>query len=142
MINIQKASVEDVSAMYGFICELENQTFELEAFESLFVQNLNNPNIHYLLAFENQKAIGLLSCHIQNLLHHCSKVAEIQELFVSPEFRNRKIGQKLLNEAEKIASMAGCSQIEVTTNQRRIDAQRFYATNGFNATSLKFVKVF
>ena len=142
MLSIQKANANDVSVVYEMIVELENQVFDFKAFESFFLQNLNNPNIHYLLAFENHKAVGFLSCHIQILLHHCSKIAEIQELFVQNHYRNKKIGQSLLNEAQNIAFQEGCSQIEVTTNQLRIDAHRFYSSNGFTSTSLKFVKVF
>ena len=50
------------------------------------------------------------------------------------------IGKQMLQEAIRIANEKQCMQIELDSDQKRIDAHRFYEKNGFLKTHYKFVK--
>ena len=137
---IRPATPADVRSIYQFICNLEEQSFDFEAFKDLFVQNLHHPNCHYLVADCQQQTVGYAAMHAQILLHHCGKVGEIQEMYVLPTHRNLGIGQQLLAELVAIATREQYVLLEVTANQKRLDTHRFYQKNGFSPTHLKFVK--
>src|ERR1700733_11203727 len=97
--HIRSAGEKDVLSVYDFVCFLEETTFSYIAFELIFKANIYNENYYYLVAeSDSGSIIGYISCHVQNLLHHCGKVAEIQELFVVEKYRNLGIGKLLVND--------------------------------------------
>ncbi len=141
LYQIRPAKKEDASALYAIICRLEDSHFEYSRFESIYEQNLNNNHIYYCVAINQQNVIiGFISAHIQILLHHCGKVAEIQEMFVEESHRNLKVGTAMLAEIEKHLKNSGCSALEVTSNIKRSEAHSFYLRSGFAETHKKFVK--
>ena len=73
-------------------------------------------------------------------MHHCGKVAESIELCVDNAYHNRKTGTALLRKAQEYAIEQGCVNMDIKTNQKRKDAHRFYARNGFNNTHYTFTK--
>ena len=96
--------------------------------------------VHYLVAEWAGVVVGFISCHVQHLLHHTGKVGEIQELYVLPDYRNRHIGHQLMTTLDALAIREGFVNLEVTTNQKRIDTVRFYEREHFSGTHLKLVK--
>jgi (aminoalkyl)phosphonate N-acetyltransferase len=140
-MKIRRAELNDSEKIFEFICELENVHFDYEVFLPLYKSNIaNTENIYLLAVDESNKILGYISSHGQFLLHHNSKVYEIQELFVDSEYRNQKIGENLVNEVEKIITARGSYFLEVTTNHDRIDTHRFYKKCGFEQTHVKFTK--
>jgi (aminoalkyl)phosphonate N-acetyltransferase len=138
---IRPALPADLPAVYDFICQLEEQIFDNEVFERIYLQNIQHPDRHYLVACNAQnKPIGYASMHAQDLLHHCGKVAEIQEMFVIAECRNEGIGKLLVEALVAIAQDKGYVLVEVTSNKKRDDTHRFYLKNNFLDTHIKFVK--
>lgn len=138
--SIRPAKWTDVLVVYAFLCELEEAPLDQTKFWAVFRRNLANPDVHYLVAEQVGSIVGFVSCHIQDLLHHNGKVAEIQELFVCPEHRNARVGGHLLDAVTALASREGCVNLEVTTNQRRTDAIRFYERAAFQRSHYKLVK--
>lgn len=138
--SIRSADWTDASAVYAFLCELEEAPLDQTKFQTIFRHNLTNPAVHYFVAEEAGVLIGFISCHIQYLLHHIGKIGEIQELFVRSEYRNARVGQQLLDAVTALAVREGCVNLEVTTNQRRTDAIRFYERAAFRRSHYKLVK--
>lgn len=137
MILIRKATKKDVQTLYRFINELENEVFDQDRFIDIYFENLRSKSIIYLVAVNNDIVVGFISIYLQYLLHHNDKIAEIQELFVENDQRNLRIGQQLFIKAKEIALQNNCSQIEVTTNQKRIRSQNFYLKQGMTNTHYK-----
>jgi len=138
---IRRVEIKDMLTVYEQICELEEITFNINDFQNIFIHNIRDENKIYLLAEDNTGlCLGLISCHIQNLLHHCGKVAEIQELFVDQNYRGLGIGGKLINHMEEMLKELDCVSFEVTAQNKRQDTHEFYKNNKFNATHLKFTK--
>jgi PhnO protein len=100
--------------------------------------NIINPNIIYLVAFQNDRMVGFISCHTQKLLHHCGIVGEIQELYVDKDYRNMGFGRLLILEIIKIAKMNDFKSLEVTSNIMRTENVRIYKQYGFQSTHNKF----
>jgi (aminoalkyl)phosphonate N-acetyltransferase len=138
---IRPASEDDLDAVFSFISHLEERRFDFENFKEKFSKNLNNRDIIYLVAVnEGDEAVGFISCYGQNLLHHEGKVFEIQEIYVSRNFRDHGIGKALFATLQERLSKMDCESLEVTANAKRSDARRFYAKLGFVQTHVKFVK--
>jgi PhnO protein len=135
---IRKATLDDYHIIFDFIHDLENKSFDPQKFLAIFKQNLQNHNILYFLATIDNNPVGFISAHIQLLLHHSEKVAEVQEFYVAPEFRRMGVGNTLLKHILNILKLDGINQIEVCSNKMRIDAHKFYSANGFMESHYKY----
>jgi PhnO protein len=139
-VYVRAATEQDAPLIYDFICLLEDSPLDMQAFNAIFQNNLRNPDIHYLVAERAGFVLGFVSCHVQHLLHHTGKVGEIQELFVRPEVRSQGIGQQLVAALNTLALQENFVNLEVTTNQKRLDTIRFYERELFIRTHVKLVK--
>jgi len=138
-ISLRLATLADFKAVYDFINLLENLVYDAAVQRRLYEENLKNPDIVYLLAFDNEKPLGLLSMHIQNLMHHAGRIGEIQEMYVDEAARSLGIGKQLMDEMRSIAKQRNVLQLEVTSRLARTDAHRFYEREGFAFTHKKFL---
>jgi len=140
-MKIRKVEENDILTVYEQICLLEEFTFNINAFEKIFNHNMKDENVLYYLAESYEgEALGFISCHIQNLLHHCGKVAEIQELFVRQENRAEGVGQALVKFVEQEIFTLHCVSFEVTAQNKRLQTHDFYKKMGFHQTHLKYTK--
>ncbi len=140
LVTVRPANLTDSSTIYAFLCDLENQPLDRSAFNAVFTRNLATPTVYYRVAEQAGEVIGFVSCHLQYLLHHTGLVGEIQELYVRTGYRNRHIGRQLLASLEAELAFVGLASLEVTTNQQRTDAIRFYESVAFRPTHVKLVK--
>lgn len=141
MIKIRSAQLEDFKVIYGFINLLENETFDILKQQTIFGENLKNPNIIYILAFENDEPAGFVSCHAQWLLHHAALIGEIQEMIVAEKFRSKGVGKLLIAELITRAKSKGINQLEVTSSKKRESAHHFYMREGFDQSHFKFTRI-
>jgi (aminoalkyl)phosphonate N-acetyltransferase len=137
-IKIRKIEIKDLDFIYDFVCKLENEVLDFKQFQEIFLENINNPNFHYFLAENNLEKIGFISFHIQNLLHHCGRVGEIQEFFVDYNFRKKGIGKLLIDQVFLIANDYQLKSIEVTSGKKRIENVAIYESLGFKLSHNKF----
>lgn len=138
MIEIKAARWEDCGQVAALIEQLEEMPIDKARFEAVYRANLSNPQIDYRTAWINGFLAGFLSVHIQNLLHHTSAIAEIEELVVDARYRGQGVGKCLFDQAKKIAAQAGCPQLECACNQRRTASHEFYKRQGMACRHYKF----
>lgn len=139
-LGVRPAVSTDALAIYEFMCDLEALALDSELFRDVFNRNLANPMVYYLVAEQADQVIGFVSCHVQYLLHHTGKVGEIQELYVRPEYRNQRVGHRLVEALYALSIRENFVNLEVTTNQKRMDTVRFYERESFRCTHYKLVK--
>lgn len=132
------ATIENSQDVYYLLCELEHTELDKALFEEIFRKNIVNPDIHYLLVIDNQNIIGFASLHIQYLLHHASKVAEIQEIVVSKYYQGQGVGKMLFNHLKEIAVKNKCVLLEVCCNQIRKKSHEFYLKQNMKNSHYKF----
>lgn len=137
---VRDVTLEDEEVLYRFNLALSERPLSREAFSVAFRTNVTAGSNKYLIAEIEGVPVGMGSCHVQWLLHHASPMAEVQELYVSPEFRSRGVGALLLQTLEAFARSKGADQVELSTNKKRIDAHRFYSSQGYHDSHLKWVK--
>lgn len=124
------------------ICGLEAMLLDRAAFDRAFDHNIASSHIRYFLAETDGHPVGLVSCHTQPLLHHAALVSEIQEMYVVPEFRSKKVGKALMDHVVAYAKGLGAVQMEVTSRATRELAHRFYQREGFEKSHVKLVRYF
>lgn len=141
-LKIRPATGADEGTIYKMICDLEDKSLDRDAFNSVFRTNITQERICYLIAELGDLPVGMGSCHVQPLLHHVCMVAEIQEMYVVPEFRSKEIGKMLVEQLISFAKTKNAQQIEVTSNNIRENAHRFYQKEGFKKSHVKLVMYF
>ena len=137
---IRSALKEDAGQIYTLLCELEGAPLNRKAFEAVFEANLNDPLVLLFVAEQGGAATGFLSLHLQQLLHHCALIGEIQELIVKKEERGKGMGRALFEKAEEAARKSGCAQLEVCCGRSRTGSHTFYLSRGMENTHFKFCR--
>jgi len=141
-VEIVKANINHLEAIYTLICELENKNLNKNDFSQIYRDNINNDNIFYLIAVEASDIsdiIGFASLHIQKLLHHCGKVGEIQEIIIAKNQQGSGVGTALFNRIKEIAVINNCTLLEVCCNKIREKSHKFYLKQGMAQSHYKFV---
>ncbi|OJV54471.1 MAG: GNAT family N-acetyltransferase [Bacteroidetes bacterium 43-16] len=137
---IRKAGPDDLEAVYQMISALSNKTFDREDFSQVYTRNISSPDCFYCIAELEHKAIGFISLHIQQLLHHCGPVGEIQEFYIDPDYRGKGLGKLLMNEIKSYATAQGVKSLEVASNKRREENVAVYERLGFQLSHNKFTR--
>lgn len=136
---VRLATLTDLPFVYQSLCDLEETALPYPAFEQVYRSNLSNLAVRYVVAESGDLPVGFASCHVQHLLHHAGPVAEIQELYVRPDYRSQGIGGQLVAYFIDLARQENWVKLEVTSNRRRKRTHAFYERLGFSWTSQKFV---
>ena len=129
---IRRAVQADLPEIYQLICDLEETAFPKEIFTWGYDAILADSSHLLLVAEEQGKVQGM-----EFQLHHCDRIAEIMELIVSPAARSKGVGKALITAVKEQALLHHCVQIEVTSNQKRTSAHRFYQREGLTLTHVK-----
>lgn len=74
---------------------------------------------------------GVIAVHVCPFFEHNGAWARIVALVVSDRVRGRGVGSRLVTAAESFAADHGCDRMEVTSNDRRSAAHRFYERRGY-----------
>jgi ribosomal protein S18 acetylase RimI-like enzyme len=100
--------------------------------------SLNSQTSCCLVAQADSEVIGMMSLELIPYFPTGSTICRVTSLVVSSRHRSRGVGEKLMAAAAKFARERGCSGIEVTSADRRVDAHRFYQRLGFARAGLRF----
>jgi GNAT superfamily N-acetyltransferase len=75
--------------------------------------------------------LGLVAVHICPFFERTGSWGRLVALIVSEQARGQGVGGQLVTAAESFASSRGCVRMEVTSGDRRRDAQEFYRRRGY-----------
>jgi ribosomal protein S18 acetylase RimI-like enzyme len=95
-----------------------------------------DPNIQLVVAENSDGAVvGCLQlCILAGLSSQGASRALIEDVRVASHCRSRGIGEQMVQWAVAEARTKGCKLVELLTHNTRVDAQRFYARLGFQAS--------
>lgn len=134
---IRYASIEDVEDVYKLICELEEKTLDKNIFFEYYMSNLKDDKFIYMVE-ENNGVLAFGSIYLHYPLHHCAKIAEIEELCVTQTFQHQGYGSHMFHALCRCAKEKGALQIELSCNKKREIAHAFYEKQGMKQQHDKF----
>ena len=95
-----------------------------------------------LVAEDDGEVLGV--CQVLILWHFQrtgGKAAEIESVHVRADRRSQGIGALMIAAAEEHAAAQGCYRIQLTSNNQRLDAHRFYVRLGYDQSHQGFKKL-
>lgn len=139
-IIIRQAKIED----YKDICKICCDDLGYNCSEELVkerLEGLDKNNERVLVAVYNSEVIGYLHAQIYKTLYF-EELINFLGLAVSKEYRNKKVGTKLVNEIENWAKEKGINKVRVNSGFSRKEAHEFYRSLGYNneKEQIRFLK--
>jgi len=136
-VTVRKAGTGDSKALARLIVELGYTISESEVRERLAAMGADQG---VLVAEDQGLVIGCLSISMMRVLHRPKPVGRVSMMVVTEERRSAGVGRMLVEAAEAELARRGCGLVEVTSNERRGRAHRFYEELRYERTSFRFAK--
>src|SRR5215469_15829420 len=76
-----------------------------------FEQVLNSSTNFVFVAAIDEKLIGFASLSIRRVIRYPTPIAELDELYVDPDYRDHGVGKALMDEVERIAKEHNCRRV-------------------------------
>lgn len=139
-IIIRQAKIED----YKDICKICCDDLGYNCSEELVkerLKGLDKNNERVLVAVYNSEVVGYLHAQIYKTLYF-EELINFLGLAVSKEYRNKKVGTRLVNEIENWAKKKGINKVRVNSGFSRKEAHEFYRSLGYNneKEQIRFLK--
>ena len=139
-IIIRQAKIED----YKDICKICCDDLGYNCSEELVkerLEGLDKNSERVLVAVCNSEVVGYLHAQIYKTLYF-EELINFLGLAVSKEYRNKKVGTKLVNEIENWAKENGIKKVRVNSGFSRKEAHEFYRSLGYNneKKQIRFLK--
>lgn len=110
------------------------------------LEEVKNNNGKCYLAIDNDKVVGLIMgierkyTKEDYLDYKCPKAGEITELIISKDYRNKNIGQMLIEKLEDYFKSIGCEYIHVDVFAYNKNAIDFYNKNNYHNRMHNMIK--
>ena len=111
------------------------------SYEAAFAEIDSNPRDALMVIERGGEVIGtFLLTLLPGLTGRASKRLQLRSVEVAAALRSRGIGAQMLAYVEDYAKAHGAALIELTSNNARPDAHRFYERNGYAKSHAGFKK--
>jgi GNAT superfamily N-acetyltransferase len=135
---IRDARVDDAEQIVELIADL-GHAMTIDAVRER-IETLERSDCPQIVAARDDRLLGLCGLHVMAAIHRPQPVGRITILEVASDLRGKGIGRTLVEAAEQRLRDAGCTLIEVTSNERLVEAHGFYQRLGYEHTSKRFAK--
>lgn len=138
-MNFREAERRDLPQLIALLADDELGRTRESVDESLYSESfeaiLRDPNNAMIVAVDGEEVIGMLQLTlIPGLSRRGAWRALIESVRVASSRRGSGVGRALIEFAVGRAREHGCAIVQLTSDKRRGDALRFYASLGFEAT--------
>ena len=134
-IEIRKASTLDTTRMVALATALMDEVGDTPGSRTqvsrLFSEIEHSDSDEVLVAKEGGAVVGMLLIHYRRAMSHGSWVAEVDDMYVTPERRGHGVGKMLIEEAVRQAKRREASHLVAGVGARNENALAFYEDHGF-----------
>ena len=127
---VRLANINDAQQLYEL-----NKLFNGEntsSIENVKSSLLNNKNEIIIVDEQDNNLTGFICFQIKTSFCYEESSAEITELYIKEEYRNKGIAKSLLSFAEKYCKeKLNINKVELLTNKANINAQSLYEKSGY-----------
>jgi GNAT superfamily N-acetyltransferase len=146
-LTIRSAAPGDVERLVSLLesgalePEQEDPT-DLDTYRDALIEIQASDGSDVLVVVLDGRVVGMCQLVVfRHFQRHGGRCAEVESMHVHPDFRGNGIGGHLLDSAVEAARKEGCYRIQLTSNLRRGDAQRFYERHGFVPSHVGFKRL-
>ena len=118
--------------LHDFNTEFSTPTPDVRELQARLTQLLAGDDVVVLLI--GDPAIGVAVLSFRPNVWYRGPVAILDELYVRPELRGRRLGSALLDAALVLVRDRGGALVEINVDGEDTDARRFYEAHGFTNT--------
>lgn len=93
-----------------------------------------------IVADADGTVMGFIAIHVLPRFEHDDVAVRVLALVVDGSARERGIGRRLIEEAERIGRASGAAFVEVTAGHHRPDARRVYEALGYDSTVTAYLR--
>jgi GNAT superfamily N-acetyltransferase len=113
----------------------EDFSGDMAAYHMAFDAIAADPNNTLYVWDHDGVAMGCLQLtFIPGMSYHGSWIAKVEGVRVDRSLRGLGIGEQMMDAVIAKSRARGCKQLQLTTDKRRVDAQRFYVRLGLEAS--------
>ena len=127
IIEIKNYSTKYHEAMQRFLNQLTTHPMVLT--ENMFLQLLDSPNSHLFFIMKDEQIAGMLTVGIY--YSPTGGKAWIEDVVVDEAFRGQGLSKQLVDHAIKFVESQQIPLLMLTSNPKRIAANKLYQTMGF-----------
>lgn len=147
--HISSAREEDLPALVAILAQDEQgghgdfwSTERAPSYRQALRELLTEPGSILRVARDaDDRPLGLLHLLVHRILPGGGpRVAQVVSLFVAAQARGQGVGAALLADAEALAAARGAAVVSLVSNKVRLDAHRFYRTQGYEQRHEGFKK--
>lgn len=141
-LKISKATENDLSDILKIYEDsgLDKISVSLEEAMRIFIKMSKYPDYHIFVARFEGKIVGTFALLImENLAHHGSPSAIVEDVGVLPSFQGQGIGKEMMLFAMDYAKEKGCYKLNLSSNMKREKAHQFYESMGFRKHGFSFM---
>ncbi|QWU16049.1 Ribosomal protein S18 acetylase RimI [Paenibacillus sophorae] len=138
-INYREAVLQDEEELFALAKSLAT-SFKLnkQDFSGIFLELLNDTNTDLIIAEKESRILGYVLAFHHSTFYANGVISWVEEIFVSEEFRGKKIGKKLMEIIEVKAHERGSKLVALSTRR----ASKFYKAIGYDESAAYFKKTF
>lgn len=108
---------------------------DLSVYFDAWDEMMLDPNAEMLVLDIEGQVVGTATLnYVRHLARRGMRRCTIEAVRVSSAYRRQGLGQVLIEACLDMARARGCGVVQLTTDKRRVDAQRFYRRLGFEAS--------
>jgi len=140
---VREATEEDVPRMvellgHGSLIEGKEDLTELAPYRAALTEIAQGPGA-VLVAQVDGRVVGVCQLIVfRHLQSRGALCAEVESVHVHPDHRGQGIGGVLMRAAVQRARQLGCYRVQLTSNNARPEAHRFYQRLGFEPSHRGF----
>lgn len=138
-VSLRLATESDADSIAALLTEVGYPTHAGEAWRRLAGVR-RDPVSRVLVAVGESGIMGCASALLVPYFPDGSTICRITSIIVARAHRRQGVGATLLQGVSEFAKQRRCSGVEITTAERRAEAQGFYERFGFSRTSLRFFR--
>jgi GNAT superfamily N-acetyltransferase len=131
--DVRRAGVDEApvvaALLHDFNTEFDTETPGVDVLTRRLTGLLARDDLVALLHGDPADALAVVSFRPNAWFD--APVALLDELYVRPDLRGRRIGHALIQAVEALAAHRGGRMVEVNVDGEDVDARRFYAAHGY-----------
>jgi GNAT superfamily N-acetyltransferase len=143
-LEIRPATTDDVPAIVGMLADdplgaQRESPDDLEPYLAALERLSSDPNQHLVVATREDRVVGTLQLTIvPGLSRRGATRSIIEGVRIHADERGSGLGSRLIEWAIEESRRQGCQLVQLTSDNTRTDAHRFYERLGFTASHVGF----